>query len=200
MWLGILTPGAHPSRPEPVAEATVFGWSARDRRRFDGPLDPVHGGVRVMRRQFHLTGVAPAPPRCFACRRPVPLPDLAAATAKRPVPALHGLDDAFPAAPGRATFALVHVGALRGREDPPLDEPAVLAAPGAPFALPLPLASLPHALRVLELALRDQPPPPCAGCGVELPGSAEQRDALPLTGARPGLNRRRRRSAGRRAA
>ncbi len=78
MWFGILTPGAHPSRRKPTAEATVFAWTPADRRRIDGPLAVVHGGLRVVRRQFYEEGLAANPPRCFVCLDLCPVPDVEA--------------------------------------------------------------------------------------------------------------------------
>lgn len=76
MWFGILTPGAHPSRPQPTAEATVFAWTPSDRRRIEGPLPVIHGGLRVVRRQFYESGLTSSPPRCFVCLEPCPVPDV----------------------------------------------------------------------------------------------------------------------------
>lgn len=75
MWFAILTPGAHPSRRKPTAEATVFAWTPDGRHRIDGPFPAIHGGLRVVRRQFHDQRLTPSPPRCFVCLEPCPVPD-----------------------------------------------------------------------------------------------------------------------------
>ncbi len=207
MWFAILTPGSHPSRPVPTQESTVLCWTARDRRRIAGPASAVHGGLRVMRRGLHVEGMRAASPRCFVCRAPCAVPDpdeirsapdnfgdLAGATV-----------DAVSSGAARDTamLAFVHLEPLRGHEDPPLDEEALLVMPDHGLAVRVPLALVPGAVELLEPVVADAPFPVCPGCGTVLPGSAEQRDAVE---ARADLRRRARRArpdrraGGRRAA
>ena len=99
MWLGILTPGAHPSRPISIAEATVFAWTPEGRHRIDGPFAMVHGGLRTLRRTFHGQGLVACPPRCFVCLEPCPMPDT------DEVRAFDGMTDSSGAAAFRSACA-----------------------------------------------------------------------------------------------
>jgi hypothetical protein len=146
MWFGILTPGAHPSRPVPtVDDATVFCWTPRERVRIDGPAFALHGGLRTLRRS-HQETAAGLLPRCFACREPCRVPDADALRADEDVPtyagrpgdpgvprdeyeAIAALADAMDrgaSAPRRAVLAFAHLEDLAGAEDPPLDEEALV--------------------------------------------------------------------------
>lgn len=208
MWFAILTPGSHPSRPVPTQdESTVMGWTARDRRRIDGPAAVVHGGLRVLRAGLHVDGTRAAPPRCFVCRAPCAVPDpdeIRSAPESLGDPAAAPSDTVpFPAPCDTAMLAFVHLEPLHGSEDPPLDEEALLVMPDHRLAMPLPLELVPGALELLAPLVAHAPPPVCSECGTVLPGSAEQRDAVE---AREGLRRRARRArpdrraGGRRAA
>jgi len=206
MWFAILTPGSHPSRPVPTHESTVLCWTVRDRRRIDGPAAAVHGGLRVLRAGFHVDGTSAAPPRCFVCRLPCAVPDPdEIRSAPDDLGDLAGPTvDALSSCAARDTamLAYVHLDPLRGCEDPPLDEEALLVMPDHRLAMLLALDLVPGVLELLAPVVADTPLPVCPGCGTVLPGSAEQRDAVE---AREGLRRRARRArpdrrAGRRRA
>lgn len=205
MWFGILTPGAHPSRPVlTLDESTVFCWTARDRRRIDGPAWAVQGGLRVTRRLLHDAGLPSAPPRCFVCRAPCPVPDAAEARARPGVLRLpSGLAppplDAGTREP--ALLALVHLADLEGPEDPAtLEEEALVVLPGQDFTLMVALALLPESLGALRTLTAEDPPPACSRCGNHLPGSAQQRERSEAREATRQRPRRHRSAHGRRAA
>ncbi len=205
MWFGVLTPGAHPSRPTATDESTVFCWTAGDRRKIDGPFRAVHGGLRVTRRALHDAGLEPAPPRCFVCLEPVGVrdPDVLRTEAMR-LPEGCGPPPLSVTAGAPATLALVHLHPLAGDEDPSPEEEALVVLPQAVFRLVVPLGMLPEALGVVATVAADEPPPACARCGTILPGSAEQRRRvearLEPRAVRRERARRERRGHGRRAA
>ncbi|UTI65537.1 hypothetical protein NBH00_04810 [Paraconexibacter antarcticus] len=198
MWFGILTPGAHPSRPVPtVDDATVFCWTPRERARIDGPAFAVHGGLRTLRRS-HQEAAAGLPPRCFACREPCLVPDADALRADGAVPtyagrpgdpggpreeheAIAALADAMdrgPAAPRRAVLAFVHLEDLAGTADPPVDEEALVVIPERRVALFVPLFAVPELLTLAARVPPTGPPgPECERCGRLLPGSVHESEA-----------------------
>lgn len=202
MWLGILTPGAHPSRPMSIAEATVFAWTPEGRHRIDGPFAMVHGGLRTLRRTFHGQGLVACPPRCFVCLEPCPVPDT------DEVRAFDGMTDSSGAAPGglptprdpaAAVLAFVHLADLDGPGETPLDEEVIVVLAGAPLAVLVPLECVPRMILLLAVATGDGSAPACTDCGLALPGSDAQRAAneAGATARRPAPSRRVR---GRRAA
>ena len=211
MWFGILTPGAHPSRPVPtVDDATVFCWTPRERVRIDGPAFALHGGLRTLRRS-HQEIAAGLLPRCFACREPCRVPDADALRADEDVPtyagrpgdpgvprdeyeAIAALADAMDrgaSAPRRAVLAFAHLEDLAGAEDPPLDEEALVVIPDRRVALFVPLFGVPELLALAARVPQTGPPgPECERCGRLLPGSVHESEA-PVT-ARSFRGRRRR--------
>ena len=206
MWFGLLTPGAHPARPAPTPEATVMCWTPRDRRKIDGPFAAAHGGMRVLRRQFHDQGLTPSAPRCFVCRQEWELPDPALrAVLPFEAPAPEDLEpaggDEAMAGPRRtALLACVHLDPLAGAAETSLHEEVLVAVPGTPLALYLPLARVPELLDMLLHVVPDDPPPCCDRCGAVLPGGKEQRRVDEALHARAAAARRPRRGHGRRAA
>lgn len=206
MWFGILTPGAHPSRPTlTLDESTVLCWTPRDRRKIDGPAWAVQGGLRVTRRLLHDAGLPPAAPRCFVCRAPCDVPDAEEARARPSVlrlPPGSAPPPLDPDAREPALLAFVHLADLRpGQEDPAtLEEEALVVLPGQDFTLMVALALLPESLGALRTLTAEDPHPACGRCGTVLPGSAQQRkrsEAREATGQR---RRRDRSTHGRRAA
>ncbi|MBA2348638.1 MAG: hypothetical protein H0V81_10125 [Solirubrobacterales bacterium] len=210
MWFGILTPGAHPSRRKPTAEATVFAWTPDGRHRIDGPLAAVHGGLRVVRRQFYEEGLAASPPRCFVCLEPCPVPDLEALDEPRepedpdgdhpdategagPDGGLWVGGRSRPARPeeldatGAALFANVHLAGLDGPAETPLDEEALILFPELSLAFATPLDAVPTALAFVASSELAPPPSVCDACGCSLPGDVRIRDAYE---AREGLEPR----------
>ncbi|WP_354701000.1 hypothetical protein DSM112329_01297 [Paraconexibacter sp. AEG42_29] len=206
MWFGILTPGAHASRPTPtVDEVTIYAWTRDGRARIDGPAYALHGGLRVLRRQFHeQEGGRSSPPRCFVCREPIPVPAPAEARADaidtgpgQAPPSLDEIDDAAHSAAaalagGTASLVLVHLDDLPadGTDPSPLEEEALVVLPGQPAALLVPLLALPPVLEIAEAALQADAPVPCERCGTVLPAGSRERDAA---------NRQDRRAAARRS-
>ena len=198
MWFGILTPGAHPSRPTATREATVLCWTPQDRRKIDGPFAVVHGGLRVLRRIFYDQGLASCAPRCFVCLRACPVPDADDLRAGQDVAEAPAFASAVSPAPppARAALAFVHLADLDGPADPPLDEEALVVVPGAPLAVLTALDRVADTLALLERAAPGEPPPSCSRCGTMLPGSDAQRRAWEARRSR----RRPQRGHGRRAA
>ena len=208
MWFGILTPGAHPSRRKPTAEATVFAWTPSDRRRIDGPLAVVHGGLRVVRRQFYEDGLAASPPRCFVCLEPCVVPDVEALDEPQELGPPADEDDRDREEPGRpdrepwtggrdrparpeelgaadaAVLALVHLGDLSGPVDTPLDEEALILFPEIRTAFSTPLEAVPTALALFASSALAPEPSVCEACGCSLPGDVRVRDGYE---AREGL-------------
>ncbi len=206
MWFGILTPGAHPSRPSATPEATVLCWTPGDRRRIDGPFAAVHGGLRVLRRQFHDERLEAAAPRCFVCRMEILVPDVEElgpitelADDGPPVGSPERSATPRPLPPARALLAHVHLAALEGPDDPPLDEEVLLTVAGTPLALLVPLDCVPHTLALMDRVELPEPAR-CLGCGTVLPGGSAQRAAEEARHARRLRPRRRRGGHGPRVA
>ena len=202
MWLGVLTPGAHPSRPHPTDEATLIAWTAEARARIDGPALGVHEGLRMLRDRHRLEGEAAHGPRCFVCRTPIAVPDAAELRADPDVPGLPDPDEddlgwdhddangeeallgpwaVQDASAGvgegeeveRATFLLVHLDpAQDGRGH---EEEALVCVVGTPLCLLVPLEAVGLLLPAFEAVAWDVPAPRCDGCGQVLPGGADQR-------------------------
>lgn len=203
MWIGILTPGAHESRP--VAEpgvATLFCWNDIARIRVDGPADDLEGGLRMLRATVVGRGQVPHDPRCFACGCPYSIPDPEDARAR----AVDRSDlpddprdarDAVPPRPEDAPplFALVHVD-----DEPGDDEEALVVVPSVLFAVLVPLEAVSRLLELLPVALADAPPTRCESCAALAPAGVRATAARPRSCAtatpRPrGARRARRRRA-----
>lgn len=191
MWFGILTPGAHPSRRTPTDTATVFAWTPDDRRRIDGPLAVVHGGLRVVRRSFFDEGLVACPPRCFVCLAPCAVPDPAVVGEPEPsepedengaiprgeaLPGVVDVNDAF--------LAYVWLDELTGPQDTPLDEEVLVALPEVELALLVPLERVPETLALVYAAGIALPRPRCTDCGSLLPGDKRTRDMFEAREAR----------------
>lgn len=206
MWFGILTPGAHPSRRKPTAEATVFAWTPSDRRKIDGPFAVIHGGLRVVRRQFSEQGLEASRPRCFVCLEPCPVPDIEAldepedlgpSTEDRdPGGSKHGDGEPWAGGRGRparpeelgatdpALLAFVHLADLTGPADTPLDEEVLILLPEVRVVFATPLDAVPTALALFASSTLAPEPSVCEACGCSLPGDVRIRDAYE---AREGL-------------
>lgn len=199
MWFAILTPGAHPSRPDAGSEATVFAWTPDDRRNISGPFAAVHGGLRVTRRLFHDAGLEARPPRCFLCLRGAPLPDVDELRGEVEPPPEPSEPRAVPpaSAPARALLAWVHLADLDGPDDTPLDEEALVVVRGTTLAVFTELDCVPRMLELMGQAVGDAPPPRCTRCDAVLPGSQGQRalDDLQRTRRTAGRSRAARRRA-----
>ncbi len=179
MWIGLLTPGAHPGRP-PATEhvATLFSWTREGRARIDGPPEAVDAGLRMMRA---ATDLGPAfAPRCFTCLLTYRLPDPAE---------VRGLDDAdvrtlgpdggepdgdadasrVAALPGRATFLCVHVD-----DDAPVGEEGevIVHVPGTQLVTLVPFGCVAAFASIAAEAYADVEPAACNGCGTTMPGGA----------------------------
>lgn len=191
MWIGILTPGAHPSRPvATVGDVTLYAWTARARMRIDGPAAAVDAGVRALREQAAAAGDRTTPPRCFVCREPCAVPDGAAARADAidadpgadtDLPPLEirraaALEAAAQVRGGEATLVFVEVADVTPAGDPGAEE-ALVVLPAHHAALLVPLAALPSVLPVAEALAGDADPLTCARCGVVLPAGRSERDA-----------------------
>jgi hypothetical protein len=185
MWIGLLTAGAHPSRPAAVEHlATLFAWGPQTRARVDGPQGGIPDGIRALRRSARDDIGTLCRPRCFSCRRPYPLPDAGEIRAQQDIVDLaDGLDADDPDVAGpddegagprparaprtKAVFALVHV------EDhaPEGDEgEALVLVPSTMLALLAPFDAVGLFADLIGKAFGDVPLPGCDGCGEPVPG------------------------------
>lgn len=198
MWLGILTPGAHPCRPVPApGVATLYCWNDIARMRIDGPADDVAGGLRTLRRALQMRGQTAYDARCFVCGAPYEVPDPVLGRAQavdwEPSTDVDGEDpDPLDLATPPSRFVLAH---LEDHAAPVPDEEVLLVVPGSGIATLVPLVAVSRMLDILGVVLADIPHERCWNCEAVAPaGPRADQAAATRPGRRgrgPGRVRRR---------